>query len=114
MVGKEHKKSNLDGHINTGGRPKGSLNKTTAMLREAIIMAAQAAGDSLAEKGKKKEGIAAYLKDQAVKNPTAFMTLLGKVLPPPLPEGLTGFLPVSFVAYMHGAKEEADAQDTVH
>ena len=55
------------------GRPKGSKNKTTALLKDAILKAAEEAGG--------KEGMVGYLKQQAVKNPTAFMSLLGKVLP---------------------------------
>ncbi len=55
------------------GRPKGSPNKTTALLKDAILEAAQKAG--------KKEGMVGYLVTQAHENPAAFMTLLGKVLP---------------------------------
>lgn len=55
------------------GRPKGVPNKTTALLKDAILQAAQAAGGA--------EGMAGYLTAQAEKNPNAFMALLGKVLP---------------------------------
>lgn len=55
------------------GRPKGALNKTTALLKDAILQAAEKAGD--------KGGMVGYLHKQARENPTAFMTLLGKVLP---------------------------------
>ena len=55
------------------GRPKGSVNKTTAQLKEAILEAAEKAGG----KGK----LVGYLTTQAKENPAAFMTLLGKVLP---------------------------------
>ena len=55
------------------GRKKGVPNKTTALLKDAILKAAEAAGD--------KEGMIGYLTIQANENPTAFMTLLGKVLP---------------------------------
>jgi hypothetical protein len=57
------------------GRPKGSLNKTTALLKDAILLAAQRAG------GGDEEGIANYLEVQARENPGPFMSLLGKVLP---------------------------------
>ena len=57
------------------GRPKGSLNKTTAILKDAILLAAQRAG------GGDQEGIANYLEVQARENPGPFMSLLGKVLP---------------------------------
>ena len=64
-------KSNLPGP--GPGRPKGSMNKTTALLKDAILQAAEQAGD--------KEGIVGYLKEQADKNPGPFLALLGKVLP---------------------------------
>lgn len=51
------------------GRPKGAPNKATAELKEAILEAFRLAGGE------------EYLKRQAEANPTAFMTLLGKVLP---------------------------------
>ena len=57
----------------TGGRQKGTPNKTTALLKDAILQAAEAAGD--------REGMVGYLTKQAKANPAAFMTLLGKVLP---------------------------------
>lgn len=55
------------------GRPKGAVNKTTALLKDAIIQAAEKAGG--------KEGMIGYLSEQAEKNPGPFMALLGKVLP---------------------------------
>jgi len=67
-------KSKVDGNRRkTGGRKKGTPNKTTALLKDAIIEAATAAGN--------KEGLVGYLTRQADENPAAFMTLLGKVLP---------------------------------
>ena len=54
------------------GRPKGIPNKTTALLKDAILKAAETAGDG---------DIAAYLAVQARVNPGPFMALLGKVLP---------------------------------
>jgi len=51
------------------GRPKGSLNKTTGQLKDMILQALSGAG-----------GVE-YLQRQADENPTAFMTLVGKVLP---------------------------------
>lgn len=55
------------------GRPKGVPNKTTALLKDAILQAANEAGG--------REGLAGYLKQQARDNPGPFMGLLGKVLP---------------------------------
>lgn len=57
------------------GRPKGVPNKTTALLKDAILQAARKAG------GDDDEGLVAYLTIQATANPGPFMALLGKVLP---------------------------------
>lgn len=54
------------------GRPKGVPNKTTALLKDAILKAAEQAGDG---------DLVAYLQKQAIINPGPFMSLLGKVLP---------------------------------
>lgn len=51
------------------GRKKGTLNKTTKALKEMIL-------EALDNKG----GVA-YLARQADENPTAFLALVGKVLP---------------------------------
>ena len=51
------------------GRPKGSQNKFTREVKEMILEALDNAG-----------GVD-YLAKQAEENPTAFMTLVGKVLP---------------------------------
>ena len=55
----------------TGGRKKGTPNRETKALREMIL---QALDDQ-------KGGGVGYLKDQALMNPNAFLSLLGKVLP---------------------------------
>ncbi len=55
------------------GRKKGVPNKTTTQLKEALLEAATAAGG--------KGGLVGYLTTQAMKNPTSFLPLLGKVLP---------------------------------
>ena len=54
------------------GRPKGSSNKTTTMLKDAILKAAEDAGGG---------DIVRYLTSVAKEHPTAFASLLGKVLP---------------------------------
>jgi hypothetical protein len=66
------------------GRPKGVPNKTTALLKDAILQAAERAGD--------KEGLVGYLQTQATANPGPFMALLGKVLPMQIagPDGAGG------------------------
>ena len=55
------------------GRVKGTPNKTTALLKDAILQAGQAAGGN--------GGLVGYLTLQAQENPGPFMALLGKVLP---------------------------------
>jgi hypothetical protein len=54
------------------GRRKGSQNKVTKALKEMILTALDEAHP---------EGSVAYLKAQASANPTAFLSLVGKVLP---------------------------------
>lgn len=55
-----------------GGRAKGTPNKLTAALKDMILTALNEAHP---------EGGIEYLKLQAMLNPTAFLTLVGKVLP---------------------------------
>lgn len=57
------------GNPKTGGRKKGVGNKITRELKDMILAALDESG-----------GIA-YLKQQAQDNPSAFLTLVGKVLP---------------------------------
>ena len=56
------------------GRAKGTPNKTTALLKDAILQAAKAAGGG-------EDGLVKYLTLQAMENPGPFMSLLGKVMP---------------------------------
>ena len=51
------------------GRPKGSVNHRTKLLKDMITGALDQAGGQ------------EYLARQAVENPAAFLTLVGKVLP---------------------------------
>lgn len=51
------------------GRPKGATNKATKELKDMILGALDDAGGQ------------EYLRVQAIENPTAFMGLVGKVLP---------------------------------
>lgn len=55
------------------GRPKGVPNKTTQLLKDAILKAAEEAGGD--------DGMVGYLTVQAMTNPQSFLPLLGKVLP---------------------------------
>lgn len=59
------------------GRPKGSKNKTTTLLREAILLAAENVGNDI----RPDDGLVAYLEQLAVVEPKAFASLLGRVLP---------------------------------
>jgi len=59
----------------TGGRQKGTPNKDNQPLKEMILRALANAGG------------AAYLTEQSTKNPTAFMTLVGRVLPLQVKDG---------------------------
>ena len=58
------------------GRAKGTPNKTTALLKDAILKAAENAGNKIGQ-----DGLVSYLEAQATDNPGPFMALLGKVLP---------------------------------
>lgn len=55
------------------GRPKGVPNKTTTLLKDAILKAAEQAGG--------EAGLVGYLQWLAKEEPPSFSTLLGKVLP---------------------------------
>jgi hypothetical protein len=59
------------------GRPKGSLNKTTSALKEAILLAAERVGSD----GKGKDQLTGYCEFLAKEEPKAFAGLLGRVLP---------------------------------
>ncbi|MCA3734373.1 MAG: hypothetical protein INE97_03380, partial [Phenylobacterium sp.] len=55
--------------VKTGGRTKGVPNKATKALKDMILGALDDAGGQ------------DYLRRQSIENPTAFLTLIGKVLP---------------------------------
>jgi len=71
----------------TGGRVAGTPNKNTGLLKDMILKALDNVG-----------GIE-YLQAQAEANPTAFMTLVGKVLPLQLTGGDGEPLKVHVVSY---------------
>jgi hypothetical protein len=61
------------GQHKTGGRDKGTPNKVSGQLKDAILQAAeQAGGDG---------GLVGYLTEQAKNNPARFMPMLAKLLP---------------------------------
>ncbi len=65
------------------GRPKGSKNKIPAVLKEQILEAGAKAHP---------EGMVGYLTQQAHENPSAFLSLIGKVLPLTLESGPNGLI----------------------
>lgn len=70
--------------IKTGGRTKGTPNKISRDIREAVL-------ESFS-----KVGGAEYLAKQAHENPTAYLSLLGKVLPMAVSGEVTGKLVVEW------------------
>ncbi|UNE54943.1 hypothetical protein [Bartonella machadoae] len=58
------------------GRVKGVPNKMTRILKEAVVRAAENAGNKIGN-----EGLISYLEKQAMDCPAAYLALLGKVLP---------------------------------
>ena len=70
------------------GRPKGSVNKVPALLKEAIIKAAEQVGSD----GRGKGSLTGYCVFLAKSEPKAFAALLGRVLPMQLtgPDGEDG------------------------
>lgn len=71
--------------MKTGGRQKGVPNKTTRELKDMILTALDQAGGE------------EYLVAQAHDNPTAFMSLVGKVLPMQLKQQVEGGLNVTIL-----------------
>lgn len=68
-VGESKVGANRQKRPKTGGRQKGTPNKTTAELKEMVLQALSGVG-----------GVA-YLQSVAESHPPAFVSLLGKVLP---------------------------------
>ena len=84
MMAEKQTTENLIGKGKAGpGRPKGVPNRTTTILKDAILQAAELAGG--------KGGLVGYLQLQAAENPGPFLALLGKVLPMQL-EGNVGLV----------------------
>ena len=83
------------------GRPKGSPNKSTALLKDAILQAAELAGD--------KGGLVNYLVQQAHENPIAFMGLMGKVLPLQVVADITQKIETIERVFIHAKIDDPDA-----
>lgn len=69
MAEKQSNKSRKGGARPGAGRPKGSLDKGNALIREMIVEALHGVG-----------GVT-YLQEKAESHPQAFMALIGKVMP---------------------------------
>lgn len=90
--------------VKLGGRKKGTPNKLTGDVKAMVLAALDKAGG------------AEYLYKQSLVNPTAFMTLIGKVLPLTLsgdPANPLNTLPpvIQFVRY---GDQADDAANTPH
>jgi hypothetical protein len=70
-----------------GGRQKGTPNRVTRTLKEAILLALEEAGG--------EGGSVAYLRSQANLRPAAFLGLVGKILPLTIKEQIEGHLTYS-------------------
>lgn len=77
QVGDEAPHKFKKGHEKMGGREKGTKNKTTVLLKEALILAAECEG--LDRKG--KHGLVGFLRQLSRREPAVFGRLLEKLLP---------------------------------
>ena len=92
MATNSEQRSKVEG----SGRKAGTPNKTSGLVKNSIILAAEQAGQDMVEElygddsdnadprfveQARKDGMTAYLRIQAKANPQSFMTLMGKVLP---------------------------------
>lgn len=68
-----------------GGRPKGVPNKANKALKDMILGALERSGGE------------EYLQRQADENPTAFLSLVGKVLPTELKQQVDGHVVINVV-----------------
>lgn len=73
----EKRRGFVKGMEKKGGREKGTRNKTTVLLKEAIIMAAECEG--LDRKG--KDGLVGFLRMLSRREPAVFGRLMEKLLP---------------------------------
>ena len=60
------------------GRPKGSPNKSTAAIKEMLLASLDHVGGQ------------AYFQQQAIENPNAYMSLIGKIIPAEVKNQITG------------------------
>ena len=64
--------------VKTGGRTKGTPNKSTAAIKEMLLASLDQAGGQ------------SYFLRQAEENPTAFMSLISKIIPSEVKKEITG------------------------
>ena len=67
----------VDGHNLGRGRPPGARNRTTRILKEAIILAAE----SIGEDGEGRDGLVGFFRKAANEEMPAYLSLMGKLLP---------------------------------
>lgn len=89
------KRGGVSNLTNAGkGRKKGVPNKTTAALKDMILQALD------------RKGGVDYLEQQADENPTAFLTLIGKVLPMTLANDPNNPLPAAITVHLIPATDK--------
>jgi len=79
------------------GRPKGVPNKTTQLLKDAILLAAKAADPSAEDPSQRS--LEGYLAWAAKETPGPFLGLLGKVLPLQIANAGEGAFKIEIVRY---------------
>ena len=67
----------VDGHNLGRGRPRGVRNKTTRIMRDAILIAAE----SLGEDGEGLDGLVGFLRESAQLERAAYLSLMAKLIP---------------------------------
>jgi hypothetical protein len=76
--------------VRNGGRQLGTPTQTPSIVKDALLMAAEIAGNILAARKSTKKrpnqvahlnGMVAYLTQQAIDCPRSFMPVLGRVMP---------------------------------
>lgn len=65
----------------TGGRKAGTPNRTHALLKDAVLRAAEISGNKIDPSNKEHSGLVKYLVHQSMLQPAPFMQILAKVLP---------------------------------
>ena len=68
------------GQAKTGGRRKGTPNRTSQLLKDAVLQAAEIQGNKI-NKDKQLSGLIKYLQFIAAEHPAQFCTLLNRVMP---------------------------------